>query len=97
MADAVSVAPDVYKVLFEDHRVRVLAIRTEPGGSSEMHSHPDMVLFAVSDCDWRLTTAEGESVEARIPKDDVFYQDATSHAAEDIGANGSYAIAIEMK
>jgi len=97
MADAVSVAPDVYQVLFEDHRVRVLSIRTAPGASSEMHSHPDMVLFAVSDCDWKLTTTDGESVEARIPKDEIFYQEATSHAAKDIGTSGSYAIAVEMK
>ena len=49
MADAVSVAPDVYSVMFENDRVRVLAIRTDAGASSEMHSHPDMVLYAVSD------------------------------------------------
>jgi len=97
MADAVSIAPDIYKVLFENDRVGVLSIRTAQRASSEMHSHPDMVLFAVSDCDWKLTTADGESVEAHIPADGVFYQEATSHAAEDIGASGSYAIAIELK
>ncbi len=55
MADAVSVAPDVYTVMFENDRVRVLAIKTDPGGSSELHSHPDMVLYSVSDCKWALS------------------------------------------
>lgn len=97
MSDAVSVAPHVYKVLLENDKVRVLAIRTEPGASSEMHSHPDMVLYAVSDCDWALTGPDGEVVEARVPADEVMFLDATTHSAKDIGANGSHAIAIELK
>ncbi len=62
-----------------------------------MHSHPDTVLYAVADCDWRLTTEAGESVEARIPADQVFLQEATSHTARDIGSGASYAIAFELK
>lgn len=67
MADAVSVAPHIYSVLLENDRVRVLAIRTEPGAGSETHSHPDMVLYAATDCDWSLTGPDGEVVEAKIP------------------------------
>ncbi len=96
MADAVSVAPDVYTVMFENDRVRVLAIKTDPGGSSELHSHPDMVLYAVSDCKWALTDAAGETIEAQIPADGIFYQEATSHSAKEI-AGGSHAIVIELK
>lgn len=48
--DAVVIAPDVYKVAFENERVRVLDTRTAPGGTSEMHGHPEMVGYAVTDC-----------------------------------------------
>ena len=97
MSDAVSVAPHVYKVLHENDRVRVLAIRTEPGAGSEMHSHPDMVLYAVSDCDWELTGPDGEVVQASLPADQILWLDATTHSAKDNGKSGSYAIAIELK
>lgn len=97
MADAVSVAPHVYKVLLENDRLRVLEIRTKPGESSDMHSHPDMVLYAVSDCDWELTAGSGESAEARIPAGTATFLEATSHTAKDIGSAGSHAIAIELK
>ena len=96
MADAVSVAPDVYSVKFENDKVRVLEIRTEAGASSNMHSHPNMVLFAVTDCNWELTTEAGEKIEAKIPAGEIFYQDATEHAAKEIGGS-SHAIAIELK
>ena len=95
--DAVTVAPHVYKVLLENDRVRILEIKIEPGGSSEMHSHPDLAAYAVTDCTWELTSEDGETVTAEIPAGGVLYQEATSHAAKDVGASGSLAIAIELK
>ena len=95
--DAVSIAPDVYKVVLENDRVRVLEIRTEPGGSSSEHSHPDMVLYAVTDCAWDLTAPDGETVTAEIPAGATIYLDATTHSAKDVGSSGSHAIAIELK
>lgn len=96
MPDAVAVGPHVYGMRFENDRVRVLQIKTGAEGSSEMHSHPAMVLYAVTDCNWELTTEAGETVEAKVPAGEIFYQDATTHAAKEIGG-GSHAIAIELK
>ncbi len=42
--DAVQIAPHVYKVVLENEHVRVLDTRTGPGDSSEMNSHPNMVV-----------------------------------------------------
>ena len=95
--DAVKIAPHVYKSVLENSRVRVLEIRTQPGETSELHSHPDMVLYAVTDCDWKLTGPDGEVVEARIPQGQTIFLDATTHRAEDIGTAGSFAIAVELQ
>lgn len=46
--DAVSVAPDHYKVLEENDRVRILEFRGGPGAKTAMHSHPAMVAVPVS-------------------------------------------------
>ena len=46
--DAVSVAPDHYKVLFENDRVRVLETRYGAGQTSTLHSHPDLVAVALT-------------------------------------------------
>ena len=95
--DAVTVAPHIYKVLLENDRVRILEIRTQPGDSSEMHSHPDLAAYAVTDCTWEMTSEDGETVTAEIPAGGALYQEATSHAAKDVGTSGSLAIAIELK
>jgi len=46
--DAVKVAPDVYKVLFENEKVRVLEVEMEEGSGTEMHSHPDTLIYIIS-------------------------------------------------
>ena len=95
--DAVQIAPDIYKVLLENDRVRVLDISTEPGGSSSEHSHPDMILHAVTDCAWDLTGPDGDTVTVEIPAGSTMFLDATTHSAVDIGTSGSHAIAVELK
>ena len=40
--DAVTVAPNNYKTLLENDRIRLLEYRGKPGDKTEMHSHPDM-------------------------------------------------------
>ena len=44
--DAVEVAPDQYRVLFENDRVRLLEYRGQPGDKTAMHSHPDVLACA---------------------------------------------------
>ena len=64
--DAVSVAPDVYKVLFENDRVRVLEVRANPGETSPAHTHPDSVIHALSDATLVVTTQQGEARTERL-------------------------------
>ena len=45
--DAAVAAPEAYKVVFENERVRVLELRMEPAERTEPHGHPDMVVVMV--------------------------------------------------
>lgn len=95
--DAVQVAPHVYKVVLENEHVRVLDTRTEPGGKSDMHGHPNMVGYAITDCTWDLTGPDGTTVLVAVKAGDTFYLDAVDHAAHDVGTGGSHALLIELK
>lgn len=95
--DAVEVAPDVYKVVLENDRVRVLDTQTQPGGTSQMHGHPDMVGYAITDCTWDLTGPDSETVRVEVPAGATFYLDAVEHSAHDVGTTGSHALLIELK
>jgi len=95
--DAVEVAPHVYKVVLENEHVRVLDTRTEPGGKSDMHGHPNMVGYAITDCTWDLTGLDGTTVLVAVKAGDTFYLDAVDPAAHDVGTGGSHALLIELK
>nr|NIP31626.1 hypothetical protein [Candidatus Dadabacteria bacterium]NIQ16433.1 hypothetical protein [Candidatus Dadabacteria bacterium] len=43
--DAVKVAPESYKVLLENDRVRVLEFQIKPGKKDAMHSHPAYIVY----------------------------------------------------
>ena len=62
-----------------------------------MHSHPDMVGYAISDCSWDLTGPDGTTVRVEIKAGETFYLDAVDHSAKDIGTTGTHAILIELK
>jgi len=95
--DAVQIAPDVYKVVLEDEHVRVLGTHTGPGDSSEMHSHHNMVGYAISDCTWALTGPDGTTVLVAVKAGKTVYLDAVDYSGHDVGAIGSHALLIELK
>ena len=65
--DATQVAPDVYKTVFENDRVRVLDVHMQPGAKSARHSHPDYVAYLLSPAKVKFTAADGTSAEAEFP------------------------------
>lgn len=94
--DPVQVAPDVYSVLFENERVRVLDVRMRPGARSAMHEHPDSVFYLLAPMQAKFTAADGASIELEFPAG-VAWRPAEAHSVENIGANEMTAVAVELK
>ena len=46
--DAAEAAPNVYTVVFENERVRLLEARVKPGDSSAMHAHPNYLVYGLA-------------------------------------------------
>ena len=95
--DAVSVAPEVYKVLFENDRVRVLEVRADPGGTSPMHTHPDSVIHALSDATLVVTSQQGEARRAQVTAGATWWAAEATHSVENVGTGEVHLIRIELK
>lgn len=95
--EAAKVAPHVYKVLFENERVRLLDVRMKPGDSSDQHSHPDYLLYAITGGKVKLTDASGQSVEVEIQAGDTMWREAEEHSALNVGTTELQAIFVELK
>jgi beta-alanine degradation protein BauB len=83
--DAVKVAPHVYKVLFENERVRVLEVSMQPGDRSELHSHPDYFVYFLSSGKAKFTTPSGEAAELEWPANTSMWREAEEHSTENVG------------
>ncbi len=96
MADAVSVAPDSYKVVFENERVRILEFSGSVGTVTEMHSHPDVVAVGIDSVKVKFTVENGQSMDAEVNAGDAMFMDGHSHSTEVTGGGGKV-ILVELK
>ena len=93
--DAAKVAPELFKVLAENDKVRVLEVKARKGDKAAMHSHPAMVVYILEAGKTRFTNADGTVRESAGKAGDVLLRDAVTHSQEHIEA--SHAIVVELK
>ena len=96
MTDPVETNPELYRVLFENDRVRVLEYADSPGDRTSPHSHPDSVMVTLSDFSRRLRTGDRE-VELDLTAGQVRWLDAQEHAGMNIGQTPTHSVFIELK
>ena len=88
--------PGLYKVIFENERVRVLEYRDLPGDSTTTHGHPDSVMYTLTSFRRRLTMGDRQ-VEVELPAGEARWVGAQEHAGENIGDTETHSIFIELK
>ena len=95
--DATRVAPHVYKVLFENERMRFLEVSMQPGDQTELHSHPGYFAYFLSGGTAKFTTPSGETEEIDVPTGASMWRDAEEHSAENVGETAIRALFFEPK
>lgn len=95
--DPIEVAPDLYRVVFENERVRVLAFRGQPGANWGLHAHPDMVVISLSDYLVRNVVPGHEPSMRQTRRGDVAWIPARSHTGENAGDSEMECILVELK
>ena len=88
--------PDLYRVLMENERVRVLEYRDRPGDRTTPHGHPDSVMVTLSAFRRRLVQGD-RSAEVELTAGLVRWLPDQEHAGENIGESETHAIFIELK
>ena len=94
--DPVVTNPQLYRVVMENERVRVLEYRDRPGQRTTPHWHPDSVMVTLSSFRRRLTN-EDRMTELELSAGTVRWLAAQQHSGENIGDTETYVIFIELK
>lgn len=95
--DPIQVAPDNYKVIFENARVRVLAFHASPGAKWALHAHPDSVLVSLDGYEVRNVVPGSKPATRKTKRGDVAWIPARSHTGENIGGTDMDCVLVELK
>jgi quercetin dioxygenase-like cupin family protein len=95
--DAVKLAPDSYKVVLENDRVRVLEYRIKPGMKNAMHSHPDFLLYTLTPEKFKLTFPDGKTIDSEAKAGEMLFYEAETHSYENLGSTEAHGYLIELK
>ena len=94
--DPVRTNPELYRLVFENERVRVLEYLDRPGDRTAPHRHPDSVMVTLSAFTRRISSG-GREVEVDLPAGHARWVSAQEHAGENIGETATHAIFVELK
>jgi len=95
---APNLAPQTYKLLFENERVRVIEEQLKPGEKEPMHSHPYGVFACfLTDAHIRTSFPDGNTSEDFKKAGNTVWRDPVTHAGENIGKAEIHEIMIEPK
>ncbi|WP_226874087.1 cupin domain-containing protein [Microbispora sitophila] len=94
--DPVLTDPGLYRVIFENERVRVLEYKDRPGDKTSPHVHPDSVMITLTSFRRRLTT-EGRQVDLALEAGQARWLGAQEHAGENIGDTPTHSVFVELK
>jgi beta-alanine degradation protein BauB len=95
--DVAKLSPTDIKVLVDNDKVRVLEILHKPGAKEPMHSHPAAVSVYLSDFKLKVTSPDGKTIERIVKNGEVKWNEALTHAVENIGTTDQHVIMIELK
>jgi quercetin dioxygenase-like cupin family protein len=95
--DAVMVNPKMVTVEFENDRVRILRVHFAPYERLDMHSHPALIVVAVTPNSRRAFQPDGSHQDLTGKAGDVAWREPLSHAVENLGKEPIENIEIEFK
>jgi beta-alanine degradation protein BauB len=88
--------PELYRVVFENDRVRVLEYRDRPGDRTHPHRHPDSVMVTLSAFRRRVASG-GRHVDVELAPGEVRWIGAQEHMGENSGDTETHSIFVELK
>lgn len=96
--DPLIVAPTVYKkAILENENVRVIELEIAPGEVIPWHSHPNHVIYAITDGKIEITDKGKAPVVVDIKAGDALYIPAVTHMAKNIGTTSAKMVVTEIK
>ncbi|MBE3115819.1 cytoplasmic protein [Candidatus Bathyarchaeota archaeon] len=94
--DPLKVANNVYKLVMENDRVRVLEVVFKPNDKAVMHHHPDHVVYVLKGGKMKLTS-EGKTDSLDLKTGQTLFLNEQNHEAQNVGSSELNLLVVELK
>ena len=95
--DPKDVASNVYRLLFENDRVRVFDVLFKPEARAKMHWHPDHVAYIITGGKLKLTAGDGTTTtDMDLTAGQTVFLESQSHEAVNIGKTDVHIVVVEL-
>ena len=95
--DPLEVGSNVYQLVFENDRVRVMEINFNPRDKISFHSHPDHFVYVLEGGKLTLSYPDGATKDFEGKPGDVVWINAETHGAENVGTTHLRGLVVELK
>jgi beta-alanine degradation protein BauB len=95
--DPLKAAPDMYRLLWENERVRVMEVTFKPGQKIAEHSHPDHFVYVLEAGTLEIHKPAGPVSNATVKVGDVLWIPAETHWAVNTGSTTVRLVVNELK
>ena len=96
--DPCALRPDTCSVKLENERVRVYEWIMKPGDKEPMHTHPELVSYALTDGKQRYYGPDGKVLrEIEFKAGDTSWSEPQKHMTENIGTREFRKLIVEFK
>ncbi len=95
--DPLQAAPNMYKLLFENEKVRVMEVFFKPGEKIAKHSHPDHFVTVLFPGELTIYKEDGSHAVNQLTTDQVVWIPAETHWAQNTGKTDVKLLVTEMK
>jgi len=90
--------PEVYKVIAENDRMRILLATWQPGQKDNSHSHPMAAVYTIQPCHAVITAGNGKKKEVRNKAGSGrVNKPVKSHTFHNIGKTVCQQVLVELK
>ena len=94
--DATKVAPKLYKLVQDSLNMRIVMVNYKPGESSALHSHPDLVMYALSPGKAEFTEKDGTKRMLSLEKGLIAVVPADTHSVKNVGTTPVKVVLVEV-
>jgi len=91
-------SPDVYKVIAQNDKIKVILATWPPGKRDNWHSHPATGVYRLADCSARVYTPDGRFTDSESKAGSAVVQaPIPSHSLENRGTTECKVIIVEQE